>query len=73
MCECVGAVGVTLRFPGGDVTTFNAPAFEEAMADGLGVGQGQVKVTDVREGSVVVDFLVLPPANATAVSAAQVA
>ena len=73
MCECVGAVGVTLRFPGGDVTTFNAPAFEAAMADGLGVGQGQVKVTDVREGSVVVDFLVLPPANATAVSAAQVA
>ena len=66
-------MGVTLRFPGGNVATFDAPAFEAAMADGLGVGRGQVKVTDVREGSVVVDFLVLPPANATAVSAAQVA
>ena len=73
-CECLGNVQVTVRFPGrSDPRAFDRARFRTSLALLLGVDPALVVVTDVRAGSVVVDFVVLPPPGERAVAAATVA
>ena len=73
-CECLGNVQVTVRFPGrSDPRAFDRARFRMSLALLLGVDPALVVVTDVRAGSVIVDFVVLPPPGERAVAAATVA
>jgi hypothetical protein len=61
-CECVEPIQVTIRY---DMAyeAFVKEDWKKSMAQNLGVTEDRIQVKDVRPGSVVVDFVVLPPSG----------
>ena len=62
-CECVEPLQVTLRYDNLQIDTFVKEDWTKFMAQNLGVSEDRIQVKDIRSGSVVVDFVVLPPAG----------
>ena len=52
---------VELEFPGADISTYDEATFLESLAKALNIPLEYLVILDVRSGSIIVNFAILPP------------
>ena len=59
----MAALKVEIEFPDADISTYNESSFLESLALALNVDVSSIRILDVRAGSIIVDFAILPAAD----------
>ena len=64
-CICVKVLSVGLEFPDADIEDYDEETMIQSLAKALGVAPESIVILSVKAGSILVDFVVLPPVDET--------